>query len=385
MSQDSLLISAGEASGEGYGAGLMEALRRAGGDLSFFGVGGEQMRQAGFDAVVDANRIAVVGLFEVVRHLPMIRREFHKLLQEVDRRRPSAAVLIDFPDFNLRLARALHSRAVPVVYFVSPQLWAWRKGRIRQVQRYVGKMLVIFPFEEAFYRDHDVAVSYVGHPLAVAGPGPDRHSYAQQFGLDARRPWIALLPGSRKQEVQRHLAVMLQAVRGFASEYEFVLPVASTLDRQWLQQQLSQSSGVNSLEVTLVKDARTALAHSRAAVVASGTATVEAALAGVPFVVIYRVAPLTYVLGSRLLTVSHYAMPNLIAGRTVVKELIQGRCTPEEIGKEVQALLQEGPRREQALKDLAEVKLKLQPAQQNNAFDRAAVEIMTLVRGSQNR
>jgi lipid-A-disaccharide synthase len=362
VSSGSLLISAGEASGEHYGAGLMAALRALGNDLEFFGVGGEQMRHAGFEAVVDANRIAVVGLFEVVRHLPMIRREFHRLLQEVDRRRPKAAVLIDFPDFNLRLAGELHARGIPVIYFVSPQLWAWRRGRIRQVQRYVRKMLVIFPFEEPFYRRHNVDATYVGHPLAVVPAPESLDSYAARFGLDRRKPWIALLPGSRKQEVLRHLPVMLEAVRDFGDgHYELLLPVASTLDQRWLQQQLSIHSGVHSFEIKVVQDARPALVHSRAAVVASGTATVEAALAGVPFVVVYKVAPLTYALGARLVKVNHYAMPNLIAGRKVVEELIQHQCTPEKIREELTQLLSEGPRRKQMLSDLAQVQEKLKP------------------------
>lgn len=359
-----MLISAGEASGEYYGAGLMAALRGMGSHLDFFGVGGEQMRQAGFDAVVDANRIAVVGLFEVVRHLPMIRREFHHLLQAVDQRKPKAAVLIDFPDFNLRLARELHSRGIPVIYFVSPQLWAWRRGRIRQVQRYVRKMLVIFPFEEPFYRQHNVDVTYVGHPLAVAPAPESRDSYAAGFGLDRRKQWIALLPGSRKQEVLRHLPVMLEAVRGLEGDpCELLLPLASTLDQGWLQQQLSIHSGVHSLQLKIVKDARAALAHSRAAVVASGTATVEAALAGVPFVVVYKVAPLTYALGARLVKVTQYAMPNLIAGRKVVEELIQHQCTPEKIREELTRLLAESPRRKQMLSDLAQVQESLKPPQ----------------------
>lgn len=385
MSSGSLLISAGEASGEHYGAGLMAALRAIGNDLDFFGVGGEQMRHSGFDAVVDANRIAVVGLFEVLRHLPMIRREFHRLLQEVDRRKPRAAVLIDFPDFNLRLARELHSRGIPVIYFVSPQLWAWRRGRIRQVQRHVRKMLVIFPFEEPFYRQHNVDASYVGHPLAVTPAPESRDSYAARFGLDRRKQWIALLPGSRKQEVLRHLPVMLEAIRGFGEgQYEFILPLASTLDQPWLQQQLSFHSSVHSHEVKVVKDARAALVHSRAAIVASGTATVEAGLAGVPFVVVYKVAPLTYALGARLVKVSHYAMPNLIAGKKVVEELIQHQCTPEKIRKELTQLLAESPKRKQMLSDLAQVQESLKPPQGLDPLRAAACEVTSILKSARS-
>src|SRR5437867_955484 len=188
-----LLISAGEASGEFYGAQLIESLHRALPEKTdFFGLGGERMRAAGCEIVIDSKDVAVVGLAEVVKHLPGIYGKFHELLREVDRRKPDVAVLIDFPDFNFRLARELHKRGIPVVYFVSPQLWAWRKGRIKQVQRYVSKMLVIFPFEEKFYADHGVNAEYVGHPLAdLAQPTPDRQEYANDHGLDPNKHWIA--------------------------------------------------------------------------------------------------------------------------------------------------------------------------------------------------
>src|SRR5437879_1058867 len=220
-----IFISAGEASGEVYGAQLIEALRMAAPQpMEFFGLGGERMRAAGCNIVVDSKQVAVVGLAEVVKHLPGIYGKFHELLREVDRRKPEVAVLIDFPDFNFRLARKLHKRGIPVVYFVSPQLWAWRKGRIKQVQRYVSKMLVIFPFEEKFYADHGVNAEYVGHPLAdLTPPAPDRLQYAHEHGLDADKHWIALLPGSRKQEVERHLSTMVAAAKQLGSDFEFIL------------------------------------------------------------------------------------------------------------------------------------------------------------------
>src|SRR5215831_6056400 len=192
------LISAGEASGEAYGAKLIDALRRlSNSETQFFGVGGERMRQAGCDLVVNANEIAVVGLAEVVEHLPRIFRLFHKVVAEADRRKPDAAILIDFPDFNFRLARELHKRGIPVIYYVSPQLWAWRQSRIELVRKYVRKMLVIFPFEEKFYRERGIAAEFVGHPLAeMPLSAITREQFANEHQIDPNRQWVALLPGS---------------------------------------------------------------------------------------------------------------------------------------------------------------------------------------------
>lgn len=202
------------------------------------------MRSAGCDLLVHANEVAVVGLVEVVRHLPDIRRRFKHLVAEAARRKPDAAILIDFPDFNLRLARELHKLGIPVFYFVSPQIWAWRTGRVQQIKKYVRKMIVIFPFEQEFYRRHNVEVSYVGHPLAyMAPPQISREEFAGKHGLDPRKQWIALLPGSRRKEVRLNLPTMLQAAQLLqkqGNDFEFILPVASTLNADWLKEQIQQ-------------------------------------------------------------------------------------------------------------------------------------------------
>src|SRR5215472_1536539 len=204
------LLSAGEASGDTYGAQLIEALRKLASSSTFFGMGGEKMRASGCELLIDAKDVAVVGLVEVVKHLPDIRRRFKDLVAEAARRKPDAAVLIDFPDFNLRLAHELHKLGIPVFYFVSPQVWAWRTGRVQQIKKYVRKMIVIFPFEQEFYRQHGVDVAYVGHPLAYAPePQVSRPEFAAQYGLDASREWIALLPGSRRKEFKLNLPAML--------------------------------------------------------------------------------------------------------------------------------------------------------------------------------
>lgn len=365
-----IFISAGEASGDTYGAQLIAAVRRAGGKHWFYGLGGTQMQAAGCELVTHAREVAVVGLSEVVRHLPRIRGEFKRLLAEVDRRKPACAVLIDFPDFNLRLAKELHARGIPVVYFVSPQLWAWRKSRITQIKQYVKKMLVIFPFEEDFYREHGVDVEYVGHPLAdLPAPTP----------LVPEKPIVALLPGSRRQEIERHLPEMVRAASLLGDEYRYLLPVAPTLDRRWVSQRVHEARGGAGVEIELTDDARVALASARASIVASGTATVEAALAGNPFVVVYRVSGMTWALGRRLVKLDHYAMVNLIAGQRVVPELIQGAFTAERVAEELRNLLTESDERRQMLEALAEVRKKLHPASSTQtAADRAAATLISV-------
>jgi lipid-A-disaccharide synthase len=351
-----VMISAGEASGEMYGAELLEALRKlSAGAVECFGMGGERMSEAGCELVVQARDVAVVGLFEVLSHLPGIYREFHKLLAEVDRRRPDVAVLIDFPDWNFRLAKQLHRRGIPVVYYVSPQLWAWRKGRLKLVQRYVSEMLVIIPFEREFYAQNGVQVEFVGHPLSeLEIPKVSREDFAAQLGLDASRRWIALLPGSRGKELRLNLPAMLGAAERLGNEFEFVMPVASTLDKEWVREQIALCA--RDVDVKLSGDARASLLHARVGVVASGTATVEAALIGTPFVMVYRVAGLTWTLGRHLVKLPHYGMVNLVAGREVVPELIQDGFTPESVEHEVRALLEDGGTRKRMTDALAEVR-----------------------------
>lgn len=350
-----ILISAGEASGENYGAMLMAELRKlAGRDIQFFGIGGQRMRAAGFETIVDSGKVAAVGITEVIKHVATIYREFFRMVSVARERKPDVAVLIDFPDFNLRLAGKLHEMGVPVVYFVSPQLWAWKQRRIWRVKKFVDRMLVIFPFEQEYYRERGVDAEYVGHPLAdLAPPQIPREVFARQHGLHIAKQWIALLPGSRKKEVLLNLPVMLEAAAKLGIEYEYLVPVASTLSDEWMKEQ------VGSARVYLVSDARAALLHARASVVASGTATVEAALIGNPFIVVYRVSGLSYAIGKRLVKVNNFGMVNLIAGSEIVPELIQAKFTAENVVEQLQKVIPEGARRAEMIRDLAGVQSKL--------------------------
>ena len=358
-----IFLSAGEASGDMYGAGLMQALReelRQTGraqDAEFFGVGGEAMRAAGCDLVVNAHEIAVVGLAEVVRHLPRIYGLFNKTVREVERRRPDVAVLIDFPDFNLRLARRLHRRGIPVVYYVSPQLWAWRTSRVESIRKYVRKMLVIFPFETKFYAEHGVDAQFVGHPLADVAPSViARDEFAHSYGLDTSRTWIALLPGSRQGEVSRIFPTLLEAAQLLGPDYVYIVPVASTLNEAWMRDFLPPDPKI---DVVLTSDAPATLAHARAAAVASGTSTLQAALMGTPFVMVYRVAELSWKFGRPLVKVHRFAMPNLIAERDIVPELVQENLDPARVASEVRRLLPESNERSAMIRAFEDVRHRL--------------------------
>jgi lipid-A-disaccharide synthase len=381
-----ILISAGEASGEMYGALVMEALRRRAGEspaatlsqkLEFFGVGGDRMRAAGCDTVVDSRDLAVVGISEILSHLPKIWSLFHKLIAETDRRRPDLAIVIDSPAFNWRVARQMRKRGIPVVYYVCPQFWAWRQGRVRLLRKYVDKALVIFPFEEKFYRDRGVDALFVGHPLAdLPRPTVDRAAYAPQHHLAPAKPWITLMPGSRVKEVRMNLRGILDAAAKLGSAYEFLLPVAPTLDRGFLQSLIAGHSSIH-----LVPETLPALAESRAGIIASGTATVEAAMMGTPFVMVYRVSPLTYRLGRPRVKVQHFAMVNLIAGQEIVPELVQNDFTVENVVRRLNEILPDGPARTRMLDGLGAVKASLAGTDTGSLHpvDRAAEAILAVL------
>ncbi|MGC2247935.1 MAG: lipid-A-disaccharide synthase [Terriglobales bacterium] len=393
-----ILISAGEASGEMYGAELIGALRarlaaphrsaslRAGsrGDrpstISFFGAGGERMRAAGCDIVVDAKDLAVVGITEIVSHLPNILGLYKKLIRAADTRRPDLAVVIDSPAFNWRVARQMHKRGVPVVYYVCPQFWAWRQGRVKLLRKYVDKALVIFPFEEKFYRDRGVDATFVGHPLAnMPAPTITREAYAAEYGLDLAKTWITLMPGSRRKEVRMNLLTIMRAIDRLGDKYEFLLPVAPTLDSEFLWGLIDfEKSELPKMK--LVPNALAALYHSRAGIIASGTATVEAAIMGTPFVMVYRVSPLTYALGKPRVKVPHFAMVNLIAEEEVVPELVQSKFTAANIVAELEKIIPDGEPRARMIGQLARVKARLKrDSGQAPAAERAAEVILEMI------
>jgi len=377
-----------------YGAQLIEALRRrltaelrsapqpraaVPTQPQFFGAGGERMRAAGCDIVVDAKDLAVVGISEIVGHLPKIYGLFHKLIAEADKRRPDLAIVIDSPAFNWRVARQMRKRGIPVVYYVCPQFWAWRQGRVRLLRKYVDKALVIFPFEEKFYSDRGVDATFVGHPLAdLSPPSGDRESYAVTHKLDVAKPWVTLMPGSRTKEVRMNLPTILESTAKLGSGYEYLLPLAPTLDRSFLESLIGRHP------IRLVSDALPALSCSRAGIIASGTATVEAAMMGTPFVMVYRVSALTYFLGRSRVKVPYFAMPNLIAGKEIVPELVQHDFTAEKVVARLKEILPDGPVRKRMIEGMAEVRTLLRGpiSEALHPAERAAEAIVTLMQRS---
>jgi lipid-A-disaccharide synthase len=380
MSQSSIMIVAGERSGDIYGAGLASALQVRLPSLKIFGCGGEAMRRAGADTVVDAHEMAIAGITEIVSGIPRAYRAFHRLLEEVDRRHPMLAVLIDFPEFNLRMARQLKKRKIPVVYFVSPQVWAWRKRRVKKLKARVAKMVVIFDFEEEIYRQAGVPVEYVGHPLVdMVRPHLTHEQFFAQLGLDASIPTIALLPGSRKKEVIANLPIMLDAATRLAvnRRLQFVVAVAPTIDARWLETALL-GCGVGRATVrTAINATYDALQHSEVAVVASGTATLEAALRGRPMVVVYRVSPITWTVGKFLVDVPYYSMVNILAKKQLVPELMQKDFNAAEVALRVEYLLDHPEAREAMIRGFRALAARLGPG---GAIERAADAVVGVLR-----
>ena len=383
MSKISLMLVAGERSGDVYGAELAKALRARLGAVEIFGCGGEAMRSAGVETIVDAHQLSMAGITEVVSGLPRAYRAFHALLAEVDRRHPQLAVLIDFPDFNLRLAKQLKKRNMRVVYFVSPQVWAWRRGRIKQIKSRIDKMLCIFDFEEALYREAGIPVEYVGHPLVdLVRPHLSRQEFFAKVGLDPGAPTVALLPGSREKEVCSNLPPMLDAATRLTltRRLQFVVAVAPTLDPGWLEKALLECYVGRATVRTATHATYDALQHSEVAVVASGTATLEATLRERPMVVVYRVSPVTWLFGKFLVDVPFYSMVNILANKPIVPELMQSDFTAANLAARVEYLLEHPEACNEMVKEFQALKLRLGPG---GAIEKAADAVIGVLQLSQ--
>lgn len=335
---DEFLIVAGEESGEMYGADVVRALRTLRPEATFSGLGGHRMREAGVHLVADIEKTAVVGPFEAIGNGLSLFSVFRRLADRVEGDPPTAAILIDFPDFNLRLASRLKAAGVPVFYYISPQIWAWRSGRIRTIRDVVDKMFVILPFEESIYRDNGVDVEFVGHPLVdTVRPRMNRSVFLTKYRLGADQPLVALLPGSRRKEVRYILPTLCLAVDRILEKrpaMQFVLPVARNLSVEFVR------SFIGERPIRLVVgDTYDAVRHSRAAVVASGTATLEVALLGTPEIIVYRIGRATWFLGKFMLKIRMFGLVNIILGEEVVPELYQDRMTPDAVSDGVLKLL----------------------------------------------
>jgi lipid-A-disaccharide synthase len=346
--------------------------------LHFYGVGGGKLKAAGVDLWANVADMAVVGLTEVLPKLRMILGVMKRLKKSMRSLKPDLVILIDYPDFNLPLARSAKKNGIPVLYYISPQIWAWRKGRIQTIRRVVDRMAVILPFEEAIYRQAGVDAFFVGHPLLdVVRPNTSRSETLSRLGLQENVPTVALLPGSRKGEVNRLLPNMLKAaqiLKENIKSIQFLLPVADTLDMEWISGLIAKE---NSPEIKLIQGATyDAVAAADVAVVVSGTATLETALLGTPLIVIYSVSSLTYIIGRMLISVEHIGLVNIVAGKTVAPELIQHEANPNRIAAEVLSILNDSGRRKAVQEELSLLREKLG---QPGAARRVAQMALTLM------
>jgi len=356
-----VLISAGEASGDLYAAGLVDALRQRRPDLQFFGCAGPRMQKAGVRPVVDAHSLAVVGLVEVVEHIPRIYGEYRKLLRAAEDERPELAILTDSPDFHLRVAKRLKKLGIPVFYLVAPQVWAWRQGRLPAIRRSIDRLLCIFPFEPEFFARYGIDAAYIGHPLTrLIKPSASRAELRRNFDVAEDAPLIALLPGSRTGEAARHLPILIETVDWIRQAFHaattrvprFILAVppgtvpAGSIFRERISAASIQLEEGKTWDVLVSADV---------ALAASGTVTIEACLLGTPMVTFYRVNQLSWWMGKALVRVPFYSMVNLVAGRRIVPELIQHQMTPEALAQEALALVESETKRENMRRELARV------------------------------
>jgi lipid-A-disaccharide synthase len=334
------MIVAGEASGDIYGADLAREAHRLDPELHFFGIGGQRMREAGVQTMVDSADMAVVGLVEVLKHFDVISAAFLKLKKMLREDPPALLILIDYPGFNLRLAKVARRAGVKVLYYISPQIWAWRQGRLKKIARLVDHMAVILPFEAAFYERAGVPVTFVGHPLLdMVQVSMNREQAAASFGLDPSRKIVGLFPGSRNNEIERLLPVIIDSARVLEKQFpglQFVVPVASTLNEDDLAPQILAAG----IDVMFTHARIHDLIRACDAVISvSGTVTLEIALIGTPMVIIYKLSPLTYLLAKQLVKIEHIGLCNIIAGETVVRELIQHEANPDMISAEIGKIL----------------------------------------------
>lgn len=334
------MIVAGEASGDLHGSRLVAEALRLDPGLRFFGIGGSKMRATGVETLVDASEMAVVGLVEVIAHFDVIYRAYRTLKRIIRSDPPDLLILIDYPDFNLRLAQLAKRAGVKVLYYISPQIWAWRVGRVHKIARVVDRMAVVFPFEAPFYEQAGVPVTFVGHPLVDAVcPIMTRPAAQAAFGLDPERKTVGLFPGSRRNEIKNLFPTILDAAKLLKArfpELQFILPLASSLSREEIAPYLSESG----LDIRVVEEqGYDVMQVSDAIITVSGTVTLEIALIGVPMVIIYRVSPLTYEIGKRLIRVDHIGLCNIVAGERVAPELIQDAANPDLIAAEIATLL----------------------------------------------
>jgi lipid-A-disaccharide synthase len=356
---DSILIVAGENSGEKYGAGLVHQFRKLHPSFSFFGIGGKHMEREGVRLLFSVEELAVVGVFEIISHLPRIKKIFDKIKKEIIDQKPQAAVLIDSPDFNLRLAKKLKKLSIPVLYYISPTVWVWRKGRLRTIKKTVDKMMLIFPFEEKIYEDYGIPAVFVGHPLQDRiRTSLTKNEFLKKYGLNPHKKLIAILPGSRRSELKYHIPILAEAMERIRNEWDtqFVLLLAENLEKNYLLSLIP--SWFKGLEI-LEENHYEAIVSSDLVLSACGTANLEAALLETPLISFYRLSPLTYFFGHWLAAIKNFSIVNILAGEKIIPELIQQDFTAQNILEETKKILTSEEKRSEMMAQFRKIKKRL--------------------------
>ncbi len=372
---NTVLIIAGENSGDRYGAELVKEYKKKYSQSEFFGIGGSQMEHQGVQLLYSVQDLALVGILEVLSHIPRVKKIFNSIINEVNKRKPVAAVLIDSPDFNLRLAKKLKGLSVPVLYYISPTVWVWRKWRLKIIKKFVKKMMLIFPFEEDIYKKHDIPSVYVGHPLAKKiYVSMSRLDFLKKHGINPEKTIVCVLPGSRSTEVRYHMPVLINAIKKINQNMnvQFILNLAKNLDKDLVIKHIP--SNLNNI-IALSEDPYDAMAYSDMALSSCGTANLELALLETPFLAFYRLSSVTYFLGIHLLKLKNYSIVNILAGVEVVPELIQNKFTPDNIFKETQNILGSQHKQEKMIRQFKKIKDQLG---EKNAPQNVALELAKL-------
>jgi lipid-A-disaccharide synthase len=371
-----IFILAGEASGDMHGASLMKSMKAKMPSLHFFGIGGDQMIAQGLDSLYHSSQMAFLGFFEVIRHLGFISKVFNKVLNSIKERQPALIIFIDYPGFNLRMAHETKKLGFRNIYYISPQVWAWGRGRVQKIARYIDRMLVILPFEYEIYKEAGMDVHFVGHPLkGTISPGAGRQEFFSHYGLYPDRPVIGILPGSRKQEISKLLPEMSRAcdyLKNNITDAQFVLGMAPHLNQNDYLPYLKNKTSIIFIE----GDTYGVMAYSKAVCVASGTATLETALLGTPMVICYKISPLSYILGRLLIKLKYIGLVNIISGRQIVPELIQQKANAGSIADTLSNILTSNQTYQQMQKELKQVSEILG---KGGASDRASDLILELV------
>ncbi len=379
MTNKNLMIIAGEISGDLHGASLISEIKKIDPQITISGIGGDKMREAGMDLTYHLKRMAFLGFLEVVKHIPFIKAVQRNLIEEVKKKGIKTVVLIDYPGFNLSIAKKLHKLRIKIIYYISPQIWAWGGGRIKKIKKIVDKMLVVFPFEEKLYSDHDVKVEFVGHPLLERLRRFEfmpREKFFEKFGLDKNKEILLLLPGSREQEVKSIFPEMIKAAEKISDKFNLqtVVACSSNIDENIFRDLTTLKN------LTFLRDnTYNLLKYSKFGIIKSGTSTLEAGLFELPMVIVYKTSPLTYLIGKRLVKVNSIGMANIISGENVVPELIQNDVTSDKIYSEVKSILSNDRVYESIKQKLGRIKEKLGTEGASERAARSIYEVMNEV------